>query len=692
MTLLQMSISGAVLILIITVIRALAVHRLPKQTFLILWTIVVLRLLVPVSIPSVLSVYSLLRQTPLQAQIPETPPSQLPALGATVQGLPNVVPVSNTSPETASVSVGLLLWGAGVFLCLSFFVAVYLRCRIEFRMALPVENEFTTQWCETHRLRRTICIRQLDKISAPLTYGVLHPVILMPKTTNWTSEPQLEYILLHEYIHICRLDAVKKLILTLTVCLHWFNPMVWVLYVLYNRDVELYCDERVMHLLDGDVRAEYARTLIAMEETKSGLGPLCSGFSKTAIEERIRAIMKMKKVSVGAIFAAIILVVGVTTVFATSAATAEEMPAVSVCEAGEAMVNTDPQVSELLKEYEPFGITEKNGNLYYHGELVRWFLDGYERDENVISRYEAYNSNGTVDVHTVREDKQNQDGSTELFGPIKDIAAYSREEFEQREFSFVTTDEAVVVEESAVVSEADSIEDDAAFTEVIQAEAVAVRSDEQTEIVTGETAYPGSTVPEHFRKYASVGIDYTEEKGKSGRGNVYYNGKPVKVFVDISPTGVFSYQSVDGGTINVQTVYDKSGNLTGIKVLSDMELEDVQIHMQVYQEVEEEWKDILEPYVPYGLSYIYEPTGENGEGDVTMMWQGKEIRGIMDEETGIWITEHAGRTTYSSDAVELYAVYKNGSLAGLREATEAEMNEWNTLRDQAKQWEDTAEG
>lgn len=73
MTLLQMSGTGAVLILMITVLRALTVHRLPKRTFLILWSVAVLRLLVPVSVPSALSAYALLPQTAVQAQVPETP-------------------------------------------------------------------------------------------------------------------------------------------------------------------------------------------------------------------------------------------------------------------------------------------------------------------------------------------------------------------------------------------------------------------------------------------------------------------------------------------------------------------------------------------------------------------------------------------------------------------------------------------
>jgi hypothetical protein len=157
---------------------------------------------------------------------------------------------------------------------------------------------------------------------APLTFGILHPVILMPKVTDWNDETALQYILAHEYVHIRRFDTVSKLALTAAVCVHWFNPLVWVMYVLANRDLELSCDESVIRLFGENTKSDYARTLISMEETRSGLTPLCNSFSKNAIEERIVAIMKMKKTSWASALVALTLVAGVTTAFATTGQTA----------------------------------------------------------------------------------------------------------------------------------------------------------------------------------------------------------------------------------------------------------------------------------------------------------------------------------------------------------------------------------
>ncbi len=142
-------------------------------------------------------------------------------------------------------------------------------------------------------MKRPILVRQSDRISAPLTYGIFRPVILMPKKTDWKNEKQLQYVLSHEYVHIYRYDTVTKLIVTLALCIHWFNPFVWVMYILFNRDIELACDESVIRQFGEKSKSAYSLMLINMEATKSGLLPFCNNFSKNAIEERITAVMKI---------------------------------------------------------------------------------------------------------------------------------------------------------------------------------------------------------------------------------------------------------------------------------------------------------------------------------------------------------------------------------------------------------------
>lgn len=324
MNLLQMSFYGATMIVVILALRAVCVNRLPKRTFIVLWEITLLRLLLPIAIPSVFSAYSLLSRNTAAVN---------KAGGMMTTGLlPELLAVqpspSDNIPrfmqEKTAVSLWFLIWGAGALLCAAYFVICYWLCRRKFRASSPAVNEIALGWLEEHPLRRRVQIRQSDRIRAPLTYGILRPVILLPGNTLWEEEQRLCYILMHEYIHICRFDAAIKLIAVLALCMHWFNPLVWVMYFYFNRDIELACDEYVVRRFGQRSRSCYAMALIHMEERKSGLDPLCNSFSKNAIEERVKAIMKMKRKSAPAIVAAVLLIITVAFVFATTAQSDKE--------------------------------------------------------------------------------------------------------------------------------------------------------------------------------------------------------------------------------------------------------------------------------------------------------------------------------------------------------------------------------
>ena len=319
MNVLQMSFSGAVFITAVVIIRGAAIHKLPKKTFLVLWELVMLRLLIPFSIPSVFSVYTLATHSISSTTWPEAGTgydiSTMQGLFVATQGAER--PPADVSP---SVSVWFMVWCAGILLTGLFFVISYLRCLTEFRTALPVRSHYVEKWLGERPLKRRISVRQSDRISAPLTYGIFRPVILLPKKMDWKKEKQLQYVLSHEYVHICRYDTVTKLVAALALCIHWFNPFVWVMYLLFNRDIELACDESVIRQLGEKSKSAYSLMLIDMEAAKSGLLPFCNSFSKNAIEERITAVMKTKKTSLFAICIAAVLIVGVTTAFATSAA------------------------------------------------------------------------------------------------------------------------------------------------------------------------------------------------------------------------------------------------------------------------------------------------------------------------------------------------------------------------------------
>lgn len=384
MSLWEMSFLGAVMIAVIMLLRAFFIHQLPKKTFLILWGVVMLRLLLPISVSSVFSIYSLL---------PVVQEHNI----SNVIGTDENFTVS-TERETiyestarealgnfeAQISIRWLIWFVGFLLCAGYFLMAYKKLYEEFELSFPVENSQIKQWLSQHSLhskKRKIEIKQSDRITAPLSYGILHPIILFSKNTDWENFNKLSYVLEHEYIHIRRYDSISKLVMAAVVCIHWFNPMVWVMYIFFNRDLELACDEEVVRHFGNASKSNYARTLISMEEQKSGFMPFCNNFNKNAMEERIRAIMKTRKTTLAMLGVSVFVIVAVTGVFASSAskngnASIENME-VTAQEEGNGNGKT---IEQYLKQFEAYGITyEKTGNnlgnVYWNGELVGTFWD-----------------------------------------------------------------------------------------------------------------------------------------------------------------------------------------------------------------------------------------------------------------------------------------------------------------------------
>ena len=317
MSLLHMSFAGAVMILAVTVIRALVIYRVPKKTFLVLWGITLARLLIPFSAPSAFSIYTFFGEK--EPNISNVGDTAVTTLGPAIQEGQMTTAPNYISHSEVAVPIWAIIWAIGALICAVVFSITYWKCYKEFQTSLPIDNDFTRNWLSSHHIKRSIQIRQSELVSAPLTFGIFRPVILMPKTTDWNDEKTLQYVLAHEFVHIRRFDTITKLILLIALCVHWFNPFVWVMYVLANRDIELSCDETVLHLFGENTKASYARILIGMEEIKSGITPLCNNFSKNALEERMTAIMKTKKSTILSIALAVLIVAGTATAFATSA-------------------------------------------------------------------------------------------------------------------------------------------------------------------------------------------------------------------------------------------------------------------------------------------------------------------------------------------------------------------------------------
>ncbi len=530
MSLLQMSFLGTVIILLIVVLRAVLINRLPKKTFLILWWIALIRLLVPFSIKSVTSIYSLLQS--IYSDINPVRTAQtttfLPIHG-------NMPEIANGLSEamvqrTESISILSVIWLAGLLLCFGFFAVSYIKCYREFRFSLPVENDILEAWKEKHPLKRSLSIRQTETIAAPLSYGVIRPVILMPKNTEWKNIYQLRYVLEHEYVHIRRLDMLTKLIMIAAVCIHWFNPLVWVMYILFNRDLELSCDETVVRRFGMDIKSVYATALISMEEKKSGLTPLCNSFSKNAIEERIRAIMKIKKTSKFAVIISAVLVICVTGGFATSASSLEKKT-----ETAQENGETTVALNEVnIREDE--SLSSSDVEWWTAEEYAKWLDEEKEVLQSMIGE-KAYTGGDGWFVWTQEKVDETIALYEDNLQKIKDGMKLSK-----------SSDDAVGI------------------TMAYSPENIKYAKQEAETVTENKDSNENVFSEEQLSEYAKAGITYQKETGF-----LMYDGKTIGYFRDEFKPGTYTISSKRGGTLRVEVQRENYGTITDVKAepLSD---------------------------------------------------------------------------------------------------------------------------
>ena len=372
----QASLSAAVMILAVLILRIRFQDRTPRRVFCLLWDLGLVRLLIPGALSSPVSILWWLPERGAQAGTPSGALTAGTEMGTLVIGtalppydayvLPESWIIHYAEVEETAVTAGTAsapqwravlaaVWLGAALLLAGWFLWNHLRSRRIYAASLPCRDGFVLDWLAEHPLRRPVQVRVSDRVGAPLTYGVLYPVILLSKSMVETGEdrhcafgpttgpamPQSDIacVLAHEHTHIRRFDALRKVFLAAALCLHWFDPLVWAMYVLACRDIELACDEAVLR--DGADRERYALALLGLEERRGRWSPSGSYFSRNALEERIKAIMKRKHISITALAAVLVIMSIATTVFAAAApkeknAQGQDAPAITSTETEEA--------------------------------------------------------------------------------------------------------------------------------------------------------------------------------------------------------------------------------------------------------------------------------------------------------------------------------------------------------------------
>lgn len=267
-----------------------------------------------------------------------------------LQGNTGDLIVKTASAAPGSITWTMIVWLSGTIVLFVIFGALYFGEYRKLQSALPVTKETEDYLRSVAIIPKRTRLLVSDRISTPLTFGIFSPAIVFPKILKPSDNGEIKYVLTHEMIHIKRFDNLWKIVMLTAVSIHWFHPLVWIMYVLYNRDIELSCDEKVIALLGETAKKEYVVTLINLAEKQYHWSLFSNGFGKNAIQERIVAIMKFKKASehTGVIF--------------SEDADYEE---------------GDGNNSLTLKDYEPYGISYDSSEdvWIYNGKQIAGLTD-----------------------------------------------------------------------------------------------------------------------------------------------------------------------------------------------------------------------------------------------------------------------------------------------------------------------------
>lgn len=310
---------GSAMILMVLALRLFLKKHLPRGIFPTLWCAAAVRLLLPITIPTHLSVWNLLH-TPATAQANGV-------ISDVLTPFPSLATNSITEPaaDAAGIRPMLLVWLVCAILLAAYFVIGYACMVRRFRGTRLAPQPSIDALLDRFRFSRDprICVSSSRR--APLTFGVFRPTVLLPEDLP-VGDAQFQLVLAHELAHIRRKDCLRKLLLTVCLCLYWWNPLVWLMVRLANRDMELACDEAVLRALGPDCRKAYALTLLDMAQRNPKSAPLCSGFAKSSAEERIRAILSFKRIPAWVGICVSVLFVLTASVFTTQAASPAAVP------------------------------------------------------------------------------------------------------------------------------------------------------------------------------------------------------------------------------------------------------------------------------------------------------------------------------------------------------------------------------
>lgn len=300
---LNMGIAASWLILAVVVLRVI-LKRAPKRFRLLLWAVVGLRLVLPVSIESALSL------VPSAQTLPEgVMYAAAPELNTGIAALNDAInpaftaafapePAASANPLQVLLPVASVIWLAGAAAMLLWALVSWLRLRRRVADAVLLEGN----------------VFESERVASPFVLGLIRPRIYLPFGLD---EGAREQVLTHERAHIARGDHVIKPLGWLILAVYWYNPLVWLAYALFCRDIELACDERVIRRLPVSGRADYSQALLDLSRPHHGVGACPLAFGESAVKGRVKSVLTYKRPAFWLIMLAALLCIGAAVCFLT---------------------------------------------------------------------------------------------------------------------------------------------------------------------------------------------------------------------------------------------------------------------------------------------------------------------------------------------------------------------------------------
>ena len=300
----NMSISASWLVLAVLILR-FVLKKAPKWINVLLWGIVAIRLICPFSFESTLSLIPSAETIPLNIGMDTTP-----TINSGISAINNAVNpiISHSNTPMAGASVNLLQITIGIYEYIWIFgmIALALYTAISYwRLRRKVDTA----------VRYKDNIFQSENVSFPFVLGIIKPRIYLPFKMNGQY---LEHVVAHEQAHICRKDHWWKPLGFLLLMIHWFNPLMWLAYVLLCRDIELACDEKVIKELGNEQRGDYTQALVVCSVNRRMIAACPLAFGEVSVKERVKSVMNYKKPAFWVIIISVIVCVGVAVCFLTN--------------------------------------------------------------------------------------------------------------------------------------------------------------------------------------------------------------------------------------------------------------------------------------------------------------------------------------------------------------------------------------